>query len=308
VSVLVLTETSDLAADLIVLELQRRGVLYHRLNTDAFPDEVGVSYDPSSGSIKFETTAEIFWSQEVEAAWCRHSISFTHPDPYVDREAKAFLSGLWQQAHWFWMNSPSAVATADNKLWQLKTAFEIGLEIPATIVSNQLQEVQGAFNAGPIIVKTIGGAATEYRGMHHHLFSQVVELQEISSEEVRAAPCIFQKSAKPGTDVRITVAGDTVFATDIDSPDDVLDWRAAPPEAIRYSARELPSRVVQNCLALCRKAELTYGAFDFVRQPDGSYIFLEINPSGQWGWIEHATGQPITAAIVDVLVQRPGST
>lgn len=307
-SVLVLTEMGDLAADLIVLELRRRGVPYHRLNTDLFPDALEISYNPSDASITFESATGKFCSQEVGASWCRHSITSIHPDPYVDREAKTFLSALWQQVHWFWVNAPSAVATASNKLWQLKTASEIGFEIPVTIVTNRLREVQRAFGTGPIVVKTVGGAAIEYRGTRHHLFSQLLELQQITSDEVKAAPCIFQEPVKPGVDVRVTVAGDTVFGTDIDVPEDALDWRGVPPEAVRYRARELPQEVIQHCLALCRAVGLTYGAFDFVRQPGDRYVFLEINPSGQWGWIEHATGQPITAAIVDVLVQHLGTT
>jgi hypothetical protein len=31
-------------------------------------------------------------------------------------------------------------------------------------------------------------------------------------------------------------------------------------------------------------------------------VFLEINPSGQYGWIEGLTGLPITQAIAELLV------
>ncbi|MGW4639272.1 hypothetical protein ACWEN6_12125 [Sphaerisporangium sp. NPDC004334] len=35
--------------------------------------------------------------------------------------------------------------------------------------------------------------------------------------------------------------------------------------------------------------------------PDGRHAFLEINPNGQFLWIEAATGLPISAAIADLL-------
>jgi glutathione synthase/RimK-type ligase-like ATP-grasp enzyme len=308
VSLLVLTETSDLAADLIVLELQRRKARYHRLNMDTFPDAPEISYHPSSALIKFETTSGQFSSEEVRAAWCRRSIGSTRPDSFVDREARTFLSGLWQQANWFWMNCPLAASSADNKLWQLKIASKIGIEIPMTVITNRLREVHETFGAGPVVVKTIGGAAIDYEGKRQHLFSQLIALHEIDPWEVKAAPCIFQEPVKPGIDVRVTVVGETVFGTDIYVADDTLDWRGAPPESVRYRVTELPNEVIQNCFALCREAGLTYGAFDFVRQPSGRYVFLEVNPSGQWGWIEYATGQPITAAIVDTLAQHIGTS
>ncbi|MEV4245300.1 hypothetical protein AB0J63_18065 [Streptosporangium canum] len=47
---------------------------------------------------------------------------------------------------------------------------------------------------------------------------------------------------------------------------------------------------------------LTYGAIDLILTPDGRYVFLEINPNGQFLWIEDATGLPIGAAIGDLLM------
>jgi D-alanine-D-alanine ligase-like ATP-grasp enzyme len=46
---------------------------------------------------------------------------------------------------------------------------------------------------------------------------------------------------------------------------------------------------------------LVYGALDFVITPDGEWVFLEINPTGQYGFIEHATGAPLTAQLADLL-------
>ncbi|MFG2909502.1 hypothetical protein ACGF13_31115 [Kitasatospora sp. NPDC048286] len=47
--------------------------------------------------------------------------------------------------------------------------------------------------------------------------------------------------------------------------------------------------------------EFPYGAFDFVVSPSGEWTFLEVNPNGQYGFVEQATGLPITAAICDYL-------
>ena len=47
---------------------------------------------------------------------------------------------------------------------------------------------------------------------------------------------------------------------------------------------------------------LRYGAIDMVFTPDGRYVFLEINPNGQYLWIEYQTGMPISDAICDLLM------
>ncbi len=49
---------------------------------------------------------------------------------------------------------------------------------------------------------------------------------------------------------------------------------------------------------------LCYGAVDMIITPENEYVFLEVNPSGQWGWIEELTGMKISKAIATLLVQR----
>ena len=52
---------------------------------------------------------------------------------------------------------------------------------------------------------------------------------------------------------------------------------------------------------------LVYGAIDMRLTPNGEYVFLEVNPAGQWLFIEQATGQPISAAIAEALIARAPS-
>jgi hypothetical protein len=300
-SVLVLTDTRDLAADLIVLELQRRGSRYRRLNVDMFPGGMEVAYDPGNSTATFYAGAERFSSDEVSVAWCRYAWPSAGTGPYAEREAQAFLQGICLEMSWTWVNHPFAVATASNKLGQLKAASRVGLDVPVTVVTNRIEHVRDTFQGPAVVVKTIAGAAIDHNGMRKHLYSQLLPLAQLDPEAVKAAPCIYQEQAKPGMDVRVTVAGDHVFATDIEAPASVVDWRAAPPEAVTYRSADIPAHVAKGCFDLCRIAGLAYGAFDFIRQPGGNYVFLEVNPSGQWGWIEQATGQRITEAIVDVL-------
>jgi glutathione synthase/RimK-type ligase-like ATP-grasp enzyme len=49
---------------------------------------------------------------------------------------------------------------------------------------------------------------------------------------------------------------------------------------------------------------LRFGALDFLLTPDDEWVFLEINPNGQWAFIEQATGLPIAAAIADALTSQ----
>jgi len=307
-SVLLVTESHDLAADLIVLELKRRGTPYWRLNLDRFPDAIEIAYDCQTSTAIFQTPTATFTSRQVRVAWCRRPPRAARHCSYVDQETRTFLDNLWEEVPWEWFSHPSSITRAGNKLWQLRIATHVGLNIPQTVAGNRLHSVFEGLGTGPIVVKTIGGAGIERDGKQECLYSQILSLTAVESAAVKAAPCIFQTSAKPGIDVRAVVAGRNVFAADIIAPAEFLDWRAAPPDMVSYCASRFPGDVASGCLEFCRIAGVSYAAFDFVRQPDGRYVFLEINTSGQWGWIEHATRQPIAAAIVDVLLQLNGLT
>ena len=49
---------------------------------------------------------------------------------------------------------------------------------------------------------------------------------------------------------------------------------------------------------------LSFGAVDMIRQPNGTYVFLEVNPSGEWGMLEKELGYPIAATIAKSLLNR----
>jgi glutathione synthase/RimK-type ligase-like ATP-grasp enzyme len=69
----------------------------------------------------------------------------------------------------------------------------------------------------------------------------------------------------------------------------------------------LDSDLQEKLLALQRKLNLVYGAIDMRRTPAGDYYFLEVNPAGQWEFVEERTQLPITRAMADLLasLDRP---
>ena len=66
---------------------------------------------------------------------------------------------------------------------------------------------------------------------------------------------------------------------------------------------EPPSDVTEGVHALMRSLGLVYGALDFVVTPEGEWVFLEVNPGGQYGWIESCTGAPLTSVLADLLTK-----
>mgnify|MGYP005827328847 CR=1 FL=1 len=100
------------------------------------------------------------------------------------------------------------------------------------------------------------------------------------------------------------VVGDKIFSAKVNSQKNkntLIDWRKEKNPFVEYA---LPSEIEQKCIQLTRKLNISFGAIDLVRDKDGNYIFLEINPNGQWAWIEIETGLKISDEIIDFLTEN----
>jgi glutathione synthase/RimK-type ligase-like ATP-grasp enzyme len=79
------------------------------------------------------------------------------------------------------------------------------------------------------------------------------------------------------------------------------DWRRYDRSRTPYTRHELPSEVADQLVTLVRRMKMRYGAIDLIYTQDGRYVFVEINPNGQFLFVEQATSLPISAAIADAL-------
>jgi hypothetical protein len=83
-----------------------------------------------------------------------------------------------------------------------------------------------------------------------------------------------------------------------------LDWRAAGPR-LRVEPDRLPPDVEQACRRLMENLGILFGCFDFIVTPEGEHVFLEVNPAGQFLWVEEANPElRLLAPFVDFLLSR----
>ena len=135
--------------------------------------------------------------------------------------------------------------------------------------------------------------------------NRLVKDQELAQiDAVRYAPVIFQEYVPALYDLRVTVIGRQIFAAAIHSQETA--YTVDCPMDIgraRMKAVELPEAVRNQLFALMDTLGLVYGAIDLRLRPDGTCVFLEVNPAGQFLFIEAATGQPIAHTLAQTLVR-----
>ncbi|MBU2669870.1 hypothetical protein KOI35_40805 [Actinoplanes bogorensis] len=313
--ILILTAPSDVHADAVERELKARGAAWLRFDPAEVPSKaqlsVGIRDNRLSRTlVRGPETTDL---NAVTAIWFRRPGRPVAPahlsggtGKYTVDESRTFVSDVWETLDVPALPAPRPVVKrAQHKIRQLQLALEAGFEVPATVAGNDPGRVLDLFShtGGRMIVKQVG---LGYLGGGRLRYTEPVTHRDIvHADGVRHCPFIAQERIDKQVELRVTVVGDRVFTAAIESQRSNHarhDWRRADQANIRLTSWELPDDIAARCVDLVRRLGLSYGAFDLVVTPDGRYVFIEVNPSGQYLWVEEATGLPISAAVADWLM------
>ena len=306
--ILLITNKRDITTDYIVRELQKRGLSYYRLNTESLANyECSIGYE----SLDDWRIGNVNGS-EVQSAYFRRpsppkytKLSETSENQYIASEWLAFLKSIYARLEGKWFNSPVSIALAEDKPKQLLLAREAGFRVPNGLITNVAHEIIQKIGNSGLIIKPVKQGLIEGKEERVIFTSGISELTTEHAAAISHAPSIFQQEIIKKFDVRVTVVGKQVFPVAIwsqDSEHTRVDWRKGGRIDLRHQVIELPSDITKACIAITSRLNLTFGAIDLICDKENNYWFLEINPNGQWAWIENQTSLPIASAIVDELV------
>ncbi|MEZ5414409.1 MAG: hypothetical protein R3F03_08850 [Opitutaceae bacterium] len=311
--ILAVTNKRDVSADFVIRELQRRGIPYRRINTEDLAEDACSCELPQFSWALDSLSKGRLNLADVKVVWFRRPGNPFDETGVKDRPPAAvqrFVTEQW--ATWLetiefapdchWVNHPEPSTRFENKIRQLRLAGELGFLIPQTLVSNDPTRIREFVAARKTVVKALFAPLLEGETEDRFVFSEMVGLDDLSdASALQAAPVIFQEAILPKVDYRVTVVGDLIFAVRIDLPPGAVDWRVHIRDVI-FTRVELPDEVAQRCLQFVRRAGLVFGAIDLLKRYD-TWYFLEINPSGEWGWLQQPVGLPIAEALCDTLIE-----
>ncbi|MGJ5676868.1 MAG: MvdC family ATP-grasp ribosomal peptide maturase [Nostochopsis sp.] len=320
--VLLITHSGDFfTIDRVAEALSKKGAQPFRLDTDKFPLEVQLTanFDKSKSYHTLEYGNHSISTEQVQAVWTRR---FWEPklsaelDPKYQqacvRESTATLNGFWdslKDAHW--VDDLERINYANNKLRQLRVASEVGFDIPKTLITNKAEAARDFFHQvnGKIVSKLLTALS---RGMEatssFFLYTSTVKEEDLlDAESLRYCPMVFQEQIPKQSELRVVYVNGKVFVGALDAAvyaESKADWRKPGVEVLEWRHHELPDELVRRLQAFMGKFGLLFGAFDFILTPSGEYVFLEINPTGEWGMIEKDLDLPISSAIADALLEK----
>ncbi|MGF6574915.1 glutathione synthase/RimK-type ligase-like ATP-grasp enzyme [Paraburkholderia sp. GAS333] len=283
-------------------------------------------FGSSAAKAKFSLNAEMTLSigtsvpvdGDVTSVWWRLKPHTGFPNSSaVDLYDYYFRQREWGQAleyledHYVgarWLNNRTAARKASNKLLQLKIAESIGFSIPRTLVTSDLEELlefKKSLSPSDLLFKTF----TPYANPDGKLaYAQILTSDELSSmrDSISSCPSLYQEYIEKAYELRVTVVGGDVYGAKICAADTKAarqDWRAGLFDN-RYEKARIPEITCEKIFKMSHELGIEYGAYDFIVQPDGRIVFLEVNPFGQWLWLENQVDLPISRAIADWLRGR----
>lgn len=248
--------------------------------------------------ITFKNEELTLEKDQIHSVWWRMKPNLNkYPKTLAEFETLNFITREWQLAleslsyfliDCFWINKRSSDLLVRNKPYQLYLASKYGFQIPNTVISNSFIEIQRSiekFNS--TIYKPLGYFIVPPDKV---LYSNRMTKDQISKKEanVKIAPCIFQDYVDKDYELRITIIGNQIYAVKIfsqESEKSKFDWRRDQLN-IKYESIQINTLFEDKLLKLHNAFDLYFGAYDFIVDKNGQEIFLEVNPVGQWLWLE----------------------
>ena len=189
------------------------------------------------------------------------------------------------------VNRSDPSSTNNSKPYQMALIRKTGFKIPESFISNDKQAVKNFLLGNPSsIYKSISGVRS--------IVSRVENAQLEYLQDVSWCPTLFQKLI-PGTNYRVHVIGDRIFALRIHS--DRLDYRYGNTSMF---VEDLPVEIATKCHALNSMLGLHFSGIDLIRTPEEEWYCLEVNPSPAYSYFQHKSGSPISQALCAFLMEQ----
>lgn len=180
----------------------------------------------------------------------------------------------------------------NNKLLNLELARQCDLLIPETLITNRKDELKKFFRQQKkIISKCI------YHPININLTKtkmNSVGTVEVSMENIDFlsdffTPTLYQKYYEKKYEVRVFFFEDQFYSMAIFSQNDIktkIDYRnynkTNPNRNVPF---QLPPSILKNIKKFIKLKKINNGSIDFIVTPNNDFVFLEINPQGQFHWL-----------------------
>lgn len=316
-NVLVLSYQEDPHANHVCGYLKTRGVDVFRVDTERLIGNYQLTFDSASATFSVSDGSHSIVLDDTWSIWNRRVM-----DPDMPKEVPKQLEDIiYTETERTWdallfchkgkvVNRPQSNYAANNKIDQLCFArnYGNGIYIPETIMTNDPRELRRFYVAQAKICHKLQKSALVNTGAGNYLttYNNLVTPENMKfARLIERQPSLFQAYIDKDYELRITALERKIVAIAIysqTSEQSKIDFRRYDFENVEYAHIDLPDHVTSFCRDLLSHYNLSFGEIDMIRDKNGRYVFLEINPNGQWLWLELKSGYQLTADVAENLL------
>jgi glutathione synthase/RimK-type ligase-like ATP-grasp enzyme len=256
--------------------------------------------DHEGTAINIADIDKLWWRRSVRGQIFGETDLTQEQKDYINTEfGVTFTGSLFSAFRGKWISHPDKTVQASNKIYQMGIARRTGFNTPATIFSQDAGEINKFVEANNynIIAKPV------YGNPQVPIYTQKINQDNIPvKESLEACPTIYQEFIPGNIHYRVNVFGKHIYAFEIEAVD--LDWRqdlTCPVKKI-----EIPEPLAEQIFRYLNALNLEMGIFDFkLCSKTGKPFFFEVNPQGNFLFLEGLTGFSISDHFANFLMEQP---
>jgi len=306
--IVIVTVAQDLHALSVQEKVRARGVECHIVEADRIAQRAGLSYGVGHETLDRALTSEdqrisiseaaVLWLRTIRSTQIlHHPIEDEHAEAIVNNDSRgALLALLDTHFRGRWISTPQATARGSDKVVQLAAAAATGFRVPRTLVSQSRPDILAFHRAcgGRTIVKSVVGAPGPM------LETKYLDVERFDAAAFEAAPAIYQEYV-PGRDhLRLACFGDRSYAARIHTPD--LDWRTNL--GVSITAHAVEPQLHAQVRGVLDALGLEMGIIDLKITPEGEPVWLEVNPQGQFLFLDAFVELDLAERFAEYLVDE----
>ena len=191
-----------------------------------------------------------------------------------------------------WVNHILDMDKAGYKLHQLNV---VEMKHPRTVITNRKEVIKKVFQ-DRFVIKTL---RSQNLGLESGILkTTLTNVDDVDKIDFNFMPVICQEFIDKICDIRVTIIGNKIFSAKIFSLSEKtkIDYKN-----LKLEIFELPQNIKDKLLKLNRYYNLNYSAIDLIQDKNGKIYFLELNPNGQYLWIEEELKLPISFNIASFI-------
>jgi hypothetical protein len=297
-NIAILSSASDFHSRAVAWGARESGASVTVLDPNRGIGTVGTAFAVKSGRARILglDPFSVIWDCRTYGGYSANSVITEHAE-FIQGDSNTFQSNIIECLETIeevrWINRPSRERLAQNKLLQLTTALTVGLRTPDTVVTSDPGVVRDFLKwRSAIVVKSLQPDRWNYCDKKiRSAFSSVLEAKdfaELREEDISAHVAIYQERIRKCADVRVVVLGQRAFAFNLlQTKDPDIDSHVlGKPGTMKVVPIALTAREEGRFCGLVNALGLDFATVDFAVDENGRYVFLDLNPSGEWLFLE----------------------